>query len=650
MLNFATSLSCFIFIPFFFVCVGYCACGCAVAAAIGWPCTACRLCILTLVPYCGHPSSRHVGREAVEGRFGYAEEGGRMTQPNSPRGRPLILSSFQWSSDAQIAIDETALTQAFLYRRRRMEAASRLTDGMMAQVQTIVDADGSPSYVMLMDEVPESTDESPQRKQKDSVCATPGGGRGEVSVENTMTHATEVLLHDDINRKAEKIRDMRIEQRSAAEMQLKPTFLLVEPSLELPIPPTTFTSTSLAFALEALAKSVSKLVAATDGILVQLSALDKTNQPSIFKEMNILVVHTQHAWRCHAAVMQHLKQYEVCAKALQDGTLQELSSMREQFLVCKEMLTAQEQKQKVSEEHLRALRLRLNNLHARCRMWSGILLGATPLLPLLVSPSNSPSGTSLLRERDSISCMRSVTNRAQSATPHLSFVAGASTRQRSSVRVRTPSLSQNLDSPHFSISTAEELEDHMNAMEVKVARFWSNPYVVKAQQCAERMWRQRHQPWDRSTTLVEVMKLPVLSRNESVQRTGSSLRLASEMHRASRVDNLHKGGHAAEATDKATAEVRLMSLLRGLLRLAPSVKNQADAGASSSSAEGAEGVEGNETIAVENDIGSGEASISRTPYGDAFEAAGVTVGTADAMSESVRNLLKFLEEASTTVM
>ncbi|ESL11539.1 hypothetical protein TRSC58_00707 [Trypanosoma rangeli SC58] len=277
---------------------------------------------------------------------GYAEGGGKMTQPNSPRSRPPTLTSFQWSSDAQIAINETALTQAFLYRRRRMEAASRLTDGMLAQVQTIVDADGGPSYMMLLDEVPASADDSQQRRQKDSVCTMPGGDGGAVSVENAMTHATEVLLHDEINRKAQKIRDMRIEQRSAAEMQLKPTFQLVEPSLELSAPPATFTSTSLAFALEALAKSVSKLVAATDGILVRLSVLDKTSQPSIFKDMNILVVHTQHAWRCYAAVMQHLKQYEVCAKALQDGALQELSGMREQFLVCKEMLTAQEPKNK----------------------------------------------------------------------------------------------------------------------------------------------------------------------------------------------------------------------------------------------------------------------------------------------------------------
>ncbi|RNF00438.1 uncharacterized protein Tco025E_08805 [Trypanosoma conorhini] len=566
-----------------------------------------------------------------------------MTQPHSPRDRPAV----PWGGDAQSAMDETALTQAFLYRRRRMEAASRLTGEMLAQVRAIADAGGSPSYMMLLDDAPSPTDDAPRSPEKAGAGATPGGDRAALSDEATMTHPTEVLLHDEINRKVQKMRDMRIEQRSAAEMQLKPNFQLVEPSLEMPVPPAAFTSTSLVFALEALSTSVSKLVAATDRILVQLSLLDKTTQPSIFKDMNILVVHSQHAWRCYAAVRQHLKQYEVCAKALQDATLQELSSMREQFLVRKEMLTAQEQKQKVSEEHLRALRLRLNNLHARCRMWSGVLLDEAPPLPLFVSPPNSPRRVSLSRERDSISFMRSATNRRPSATLRLSVVGGASLRRKSSVRVYTPLLSQNLDSSYSSTSTAEEFDGRVDAMEVKVARFWRNPYVVKAQQCVKRRWRQRHQQRERNATLIEVMGLPVLSRNESLQRAGSSMRLASDMHRPSRVDTAYKGGYAAEATEKATAESRLMSLLRGLLRLAPSVNKQTTTTASSSKTESVESVEATE---LEDDVGGGAEQTSSTPDAAALAATGATVGAADAMSESARNLLKFLEGSLGTTM
>ncbi|EAN87883.1 hypothetical protein C3747_121g59 [Trypanosoma cruzi] len=552
-----------------------------------------------------------------------------------------------WGEDAQSALDETALNEAFMYRLRRMEAASRLTDEMMAQVRAIVDTEENPSYTRTTEEIAPSANDALRKPPKGGADAKLDAGRTMVLDGVTMPHSPEVVLQDEINRKVQKIQEMRIEQQSAAESQVKPTFQLVETSMELPAPPELFTSTSLAFALEALATSVSKIITATDKILVHLALLSRNNSPSVFKEMNVFLLYSKHAWRCYTSVLQHLKQHEVCAKALQDATFQELSSMREQFLVRKEMLTAQEQKLKVSEEHLRAMRLRLNNLDAQCRMWSGVLLNI-PTPPLLVPSPTASRRISVTRERESPSLIRSLTNGSPSFAPRVSTVGNFPAQRKSSVRVYTPLVLQNIESLSSVSSTEEELESHLDNMEVKVARFWSNPYVMKAQQCAGRIWRQRHQAQrERTPTLIEVMGLPTPSRKESIHHLGSSLLIASDLNRLSVHGSLYKGGHTAEGVDKATAEARLMSLLRSLLRLASSVTGQTEATASSSTAKPEEGDDSME-LRMEN--GGAPKVTNSIEDAGALAAQSVVVDAAGAMSESVRNLLKFLEESTVTTM
>ncbi|EKF33297.1 hypothetical protein MOQ_002843 [Trypanosoma cruzi marinkellei] len=549
--------------------------------------------------------------------------------------------------DSQSALDETALNEAFMYRLRRMEAASRLTDEMMAQVRAIVDTDENPSYTRMTEEMPPSVNDALRSPPKVGAGAKLGSGPTMMLDGVTMPHSPEVLLQDEINRKVQKIQEMRIEQQSAAELQVKPTFQLVEPSMEMPAPPEVFNSTSLAFALEALATSVSKIIAATDNILVHLALLSRNNSPAVFKEMNVFLLHSKHAWSCYTSVLQHLKQHEVCAKALQDATSQELSSMREQFLVRKEMLTAQEQKLKVSEEHLRATRHRLNNLDAQCRMWSGVLPNI-PTLPILVPSPISSRRISLSRERESGSLVRSLTNRTPSFTPRLSPVGNFSAQRKSSVRVYTPLVLQNVDSVSSASSTEEELESRVDNMEVKVARFWSNPYVMKAQQCAERIWRQRNQTQrERTPTLVELMGIPAPSRKESIHHPGSSMRLASDLNRLSAHGSLYKGGHTAEGVEKGTVEARLMYLLRSLLRLASSVTSQTEAAASLSISKPEEGDD-----SMEVGMEDGDAATAANSIGDAgpLTTKDMDVGAAGAMSESVRNLLKFLGESPVSTM
>ncbi|KEG08476.1 hypothetical protein DQ04_07101030 [Trypanosoma grayi] len=590
-------------------------------------------------------------------------------------------------SENNLVMNENDLMQTFLSRRRRMEAASRLTEEMMAQVRSIVDTGDNAAYMLLLEDLT-----TVNRSSSDARKVSDGAKfKDDFMVMGNLNTSSspEVLLDQEMNTKLKRIRDMRVEQRKAAEERVKPAFQIRESEMELIDPPEKFTSTALAFSMQALATSVAKIIDATDTVLGHLAELDKTMTPPIFKEMNILTGHSQHAYQCYVTALQHLKQYETCEKALMEGTSQELSSMREQFLMWKEMLTSQEQKQKVAEEHLQALKHRLSGIDARCRMWTSVLLDAAvpPPLPfLLMGAANAnASRISISQGRDSLLQPLSASlHRVTSGTRRMSIIGVTLPRRVSSARQQTPVLAESIISSSSSSSLPDELESRVDAMEIRVARFWSNPYVVKAQLCAERLRRRRHRQTVQCSPLPDAAVPPLLSRKESMQWIGSSLWHSGETHRLSRVDPLQKGAGGelgGGGSGKAVADVRLIALLRSLQRLAshPSTMNTALAAEETNNASSnannntetntnnlhnsatSSNTNTNSLKCTEEESGAvagpgdgashcnGSASAgSSFAYGDAQSAADVVTGASLGLVDSIRKLLKYLDETHVT--
>lgn len=563
-------------------------------------------------------------------------------------------------------MDDQALTHAFQQRRHRMEAASRLTLRMLERVRSVVDSDENQAYMMLLETVGPPT----------TAATTTGAPNGKAREESKMSErlklseeilacdaalalcSQEVFINDEITQKLQKLRDMRVEQRAAAELQTRPAFQLEEPEMVMPTPPDTFTSTSLAFALEALAVSVTKLVAASDKILVNLADLDRTNAPPVFKELKVLSLHSKHACRCYTSVLQHLKQYEACEEATQEAIVYELANAREAFLMRKEMLTAQEQKQKVAEEHLFALRHRLNNIDSLCRMWSAILLDVVPPLPFIPSAS-------LVMRSSPLYCHESFSSaRSLSVTKCGSIVKGVGAPRHASFS-RSTSLLGNSWAPHRpnarphasppadepeAPTTPSSFEDDgsvsVDAMEARVSRFWTNPYVMKAQQSAGRMCRRPFSR-ERAPTVTEVVCLPAVSLSDTAQVTTSPGRFAGDTHRTSRTESIYKATYASEGMEKTAADIRLISLLRNLLRLTAGAATHERSSLTVLSSKPDESADVME-LGCENDNAS--AAADPLAESEVVSAANVSVEVPEvdeptrAMLESARNLLKFLEE------
>ncbi|KAH9578922.1 hypothetical protein LSM04_007757 [Trypanosoma melophagium] len=571
------------------------------------------------------------------------------TNPSSAQDRDNLL-----------VMDEHGLLQSFVHRRRRMEAAMRLANTMLGQVTSITETDEGSPYLLLFEGMG-STDGAPTKaaitKERMSLIETRSG----ISGAGESTSPPEAMLDQEVNEKLKRLREMRSEQRRAAEMQVKPAFELAERMTDAPAPPTQFTSTSLAFSLETLAKNVSKIIAATDAILVQLSILDKTKSPSIFNEMHTLSSHSQHAFTCYSAALQHLKQYEVCQKALQDGTAEELSNRREQFLMRKEMLTAQEQKQKVVEEHLQAMKLRLNAIDARCRMWSTLLL-EIPSSPISPSPGLSGARISLVYDREGV-LPRSPTMSRPVSNTHRGSMAGSLSLPGSTTRPHTPMFPPSSDSSDSSTCTSDEFEGRMEAMEVKVAQFWTNPYVVKAQRCTDRRRHLRRFMGAKTPPLADIAAASIAGVPIT---TGSANAIAMHTPMSSRRESLRlprnelpRPVNAHDLAGRAVAETRLAVLLRTIV--AAMSRMAAGTTETEKNNNGDSKSEINEKRgSVESGKSVSSGTVSAEGHGAARLSQDVMVGASvtdevllptttlqqeelDAVMESSRNLLRFLD-------
>lgn len=557
----------------------------------------------------------------------------------------LHINSSSVSSENTAMMSEQALTQAFKIRRNRMEAASRLTDTMLEQINSVVASDENNVHLMMFDnmvspkltgDVQDATEMAEQLKLGDDSVLLDTVA---------MSTSSDAFLCDEINQKLRRLCDMRIEQRNAADLQIKPTFQATDPEMMLFAPPEKFTSTSFAFALEAFAESVSRLVSASDRILVELALLEGSKTPHVFKEIKLLSLHSKHASRCYAAVLQHLKQYELCRKATQDAVAQELASMRENFLMRKEMLTTQEQKQKVAEEHFLALRHRLGNIETLCRMWLAVLQDVNAQIPFALSSMLvPPKHTSPLGGRDSLLSLRSFSVPRGSLARRTSFTESSMmSPARLSMRAQTPLLNEDVNMSEASQGSDDEAGASLDLMEAKVSRFWTNPYVMKAQQCSERLHRRQCMSNERVSMTAEPICFSNVSTNDAGQGITTAARFVADAARVSRCGSIYKPPNAADITEKAAAETRLVSLMRDLLRIVLGVAKRGEGFSPFFlKGEGTDVVEqGSEKNSIFTEGSIGDSRVL-APTIVAFETE--TDEATNAMLESTRNLIKFLED------
>ncbi|CBH18593.1 hypothetical protein, conserved [Trypanosoma brucei gambiense DAL972] len=466
-------------------------------------------------------------------------------------------------TDSVVQIDDSTLLSMFRTRRRRMETASNISKSMVKRINNLSEAVYESSMTtMLLEDLNTLVETSGANGGEkvvisDDPVMSLGAGPFSVSLESALEHET--------IQKLRTLTVMRAEQRKAAELNTKPHFQLKESVLETPQPPIKFSSTSLTFVLEIVSQSAFKILDATDSVMLKLSMLARKAGSPIVDEMKVISVHSQHLSRCHAAALSHLKQYEACEKCLNKATAYELGNAREQLIEQKEVLTAQEKRQKVAEDQLQALRTRLASYEAQCRLWSSFLYerqhpASTGGFPISLETESASPLTS------KAASLRAPQASLHSTDPLLRTTSGlrrgSSTYQMNlhTMRPHTPltmgSVSSSLPSSH------EEINPRVDSVEMRVAQFWCNPYLLKAKQC--RNWRRSgaHSVAD-GPPLTESIFQASISRSRLASRVESSVGPVDSAH-MSRGD-IHAGG-STDLSDTNTADTRLTVLLRGLLR------------------------------------------------------------------------------------
>nr|CCC54124.1 conserved hypothetical protein [Trypanosoma vivax Y486] len=478
-------------------------------------------------------------------------------------------------------VGEGMLLNTFRVRRKRMEGAMQISSSMLKQVNNVSDMMGEDTAPGIVSEEMGLTQE-PVVGAKNPLLEQYAGAieSDEAVVSMGMNHvadASDVMLENEINQKLKNIVGMRLEQRRAAELNMKPAFQSAHSACETEAPPTKFSSNSVTFVLEVLSQSVLKILAATDNIMLELAGLGARSVSVILDEMKTAQLHSQHAVRCYTAAIQHLKQHEVCEKALNEGAKCEVGNTREQFLEQKEVLTTEGQKQKVIEEQLQGLRMRCNTLDTQFRVWSMLFkeMHLSPTAPLTPPPmSTRPPGITPISQRE-LSCM-TVLGRQNSdaATPTL-----PQTGQRSPAPQPVGNVvgvgggggsggsgggggGGGVGGGSSSMtSSAEEGERRIDAVEERVAQFWCNPYVLKSQQCVN---RKRFKSNTEDAPPLLDFYAPIYSRTMSIALVDSTTRAQNEVHCVSKGDM--QAPNSIDTGGGSAAESRLTILLRGLLR------------------------------------------------------------------------------------
>ena len=141
-----------------------------------------------------------------------------------------------------------------------------------------------------------------------------------------------------------------------------------------PAPPQVFSTSALALTLEYVSDSVASLARIADEVCVATTFHARSKRVSLVPYLRSLEKWTAQAERSLETAQRHLRHFQVGETAVLEGGAFEVNSLREQTLLLKETLTAQDQQVKSTMEAKAAVQHRLREIRQRCRMWESHLL------------------------------------------------------------------------------------------------------------------------------------------------------------------------------------------------------------------------------------------------------------------------------------
>ncbi|CCW70687.1 unnamed protein product [Phytomonas sp. Hart1] len=148
--------------------------------------------------------------------------------------------------------------------------------------------------------------------------------------------------------------------------------------------------------------------------------------------------------------MRYLLQFEAADGALLENAALEVNTMQEQFLAQKELLTAQEKKEKAAEESRNGLQNRLQLFIQRCELWQELLTGSLGRASRTLPGSKRTSATQPIHSGRTLEAARAPTAAGQQ-TPvsRMTSVGDPSERSRQTSGTTLPmnSISPSVESP-----------------------------------------------------------------------------------------------------------------------------------------------------------------------------------------------------------
>ncbi|KAG5471026.1 hypothetical protein CUR178_02333 [Leishmania enriettii] len=141
-----------------------------------------------------------------------------------------------------------------------------------------------------------------------------------------------------------------------------------------PAPLQVFSTSAFAVTLEYLSNSLACVARLADEVCVATTFRSRADPVMLSPHLESLQKWMTQAERCLAAAQRHLRHFQLGEAAVFECSTYEVNCLREQVLLLKESITAQEQKLKATEDARASALHRIGEISRRCYLWEAYLL------------------------------------------------------------------------------------------------------------------------------------------------------------------------------------------------------------------------------------------------------------------------------------
>ncbi|KAG5470608.1 hypothetical protein LSCM1_01854 [Leishmania martiniquensis] len=141
-----------------------------------------------------------------------------------------------------------------------------------------------------------------------------------------------------------------------------------------PAPPHVFSTSAFAVALEYLSNGLACVARLADEVCVATTFRSRADPVLLLPHLDSLQKWMLQVERCLSMAQRHLRHFQLGEAAVFESGAYEVKCLREQALLLKEALTAQEQKLKAMEDAKVSALHRLREISRRCYLWEAYLL------------------------------------------------------------------------------------------------------------------------------------------------------------------------------------------------------------------------------------------------------------------------------------